>query len=412
MRIINSLFFRLILISIFLLVNTFDAEAQRRVRFVNVTSIEDWEDALVLARNNRRLIFVHVCSDLAQICNSMRQITFRDRELASYIQESFLPVYVDGNSEFGEVFRDRFDVNVYPVCLFITPGERVTRRLEGFQDRSTITEAGNRANIIYREYPRLREAFVAGGLSPSGLRTLIQLEVENEGTEAARPIFHHYINSKPKDKWMEVHNLELISMFGSAPGKDVYQFVKENRDALQVREGFDGAKYFENSFNRTLSLAIRNNDRTLLEKIETDIFVWSNDDNAAQQQMILEMYRTFYLRTENWDAYREHVTKIVNSTSSNAETVYALEARFIIENFTNKKALEIAVEMMEESIKTRNTLEKQLFVVQAMVNMQEFDQAIGRLQRIRSAISDPYDRPQIDQIISEVRRMQAEAKSE
>lgn len=408
----NSFFLRLFLISTLVFSYSFDAEAQRRVRFINVSSIEDWEDALVLARNNRRLIYAHVCNDFAQICNSMRQITFRDRELASYLQENFLPVYVDGNSEFGEVFRDRFDVSVYPVCLFITPGERVTRRLEGFQDRSTITEAGNRANIIYREYPRLREAFIEGGLSPSGLRTLIQLEVENEGTEAARPIFHHYINSKPKDKWMEPHNLELISMFGSAPGKDVYNFVLENQDALRVREGFDGPKYFENSYNRTLSLAIRNNDKSLLEKAETDIFIWSEDSNRAKLQMILEMYRTFYLRTENWDSYRQHVNKMVEATSTNAETVFALEARFIIENFTNTKALEIAVELMDESIKTRNTLEKQLFSVQALVNMGQFDPAIERLLRIRAAISDPYDRPQIDQIISEVRRMQSEAKSE
>jgi hypothetical protein len=407
----NSIFLRVFLISILVFSYTFDAEAQRRVRFINVSSIEDWEDILVLARNNQRLIYVHVCNDFAQICNSMRQITFRDRELASYLQEFFLPVYVDGNSEFGEVFRDRFDVSVYPVCLFITPGERVTRRLEGFQDRSTITEVGDRANIIYREYPRLREAFIEGGLSPSGLRTLIQLEVENEGTEAARPIFQHYIDSKPKDKWMEPHNLELISMFGSAPGEDVYNFVLENQDALRVKEGFEGLKYFENSYNRSLSLAIRNNDRSLLEKVETDIFIWSDDSNRAKLQMILEMYRTFYLRTENWDSYRQHVNKMVESTSTNAETVFALEARFIIENFSNKKALEIAVELMDESIKSRNTLEKQLFSVQALVNMGQFDSAIERLLIIRAAISDPYDRPQIDQIISEVRRMQSEVKS-
>jgi hypothetical protein len=321
-------------------------------------------------------------------------------------------VYVDGASEFGEVFLDRFDISVYPVILFITPGERVTSRLEGFQDRNTIQEAGNRANIIYREYPRLRQAYVEGGLSPAGFRTLIQLEVANEGTESARPLFREYIDSKPQDKWMEVHNLELISTFGSAPGEVVYTFVLHNADALKVREGFNGSKYFESSFNHGMTVAISNNNIELLRKMELDIFQWSDQSDSEMRQMIQEMYRTFYLRTENWDMYREQVRSMARTSSANSETVYALEARFIIENFTNRAALEIAVEFMEESIRSRNTIEKQLFVVQAMVNMQRFDPAIERLQTIRSAIPDPYDRPQIDQIISEVRRMKAEHESQ
>ncbi len=402
------------LLFVALLVNFFgfDAEAQRRVRFINVNSIEDWEEALELGKTNRRLLFVHVCNDMTQICNTMQQLTYRDRELTTYLREQFLPVYVDGASEFGEVFLDRFDISVYPVILFITPGERVTSRLEGFQDRNTIQEAGNRANIIYREYPRLRQAYVEGGLSPAGFRTLIQLEVANEGTESARPLFREYIDSKPQDKWMEVHNLELISTFGSAPGEVVYTFVLHNADALKVREGFNGSKYFESSFNHGMTVAISNNNIELLRKMELDIFQWSDQSDSEMRQMIQEMYRTFYLRTENWDMYREQVRSMARTSSTNSETVYALEARFIIENFTNRAALEIAVEFMEESIRSRNTIEKQLFVVQAMVNMQRFDPAIERLQTIRSAIPDPYDRPQIDQIISEVRRMKAEHESQ
>ncbi|MCC5916751.1 MAG: DUF255 domain-containing protein [Cryomorphaceae bacterium] len=401
---------RYLVVSLLLLAFSLPTEAQRRVRFIEVKNIEEWEDALEMAKDNKRLLFINICSGWSQVCKRLTSEVFNTRTMGRFISNNFVPIYIDGDSEFGDVWRDKYEVPGYPYLFYMTPGERIIERLEGYQLDSTIIESGRKAYLVYREYPRLREAYVQGGLSPKGWRTLIELELANEGPEGARPLFEEYISNKSKDKWRNGYNLALICTFGSAPGEEVYEFVLENRDNLRINPEFDGEKYFESSFNHSMALAVRRQDSTILQRLEDDIFSWSEVGGNQKSELAREMYRTYYLGIGDWTNFERIVNTIADNASSGRETVLALESRFLIENFMDADALKAAIRLMQKSVEARNTLEKQLFIVQALVNLKQFDDAIKQLQRVREAIKDPYDRPIIDEYISDVRRLKLEAE--
>jgi hypothetical protein len=385
-----------------------DMNAQRRVRFIEVSNIEEWEEVLETSRANRRLLFINVCSNWSEVCNFMSRNTFRDRELAKFITDDYVPVYIEAEGEFGEIWRDRYNADKFPVLVYMTPGERILTNLIGYQEKTTIMDSGRRAMTIYREYPRLRQAYIEKGLSSEGWRALISLELANEGPEGARPLFTEYIESKAKDRWDQGYNLELICTFGAAPGEDVYEYVKRNREQLRINPEFKADEYFENSFNHTMAVAVKKKDASILRKIEDDLFFWSDMNSDEKRDMVQEMYRTFYLRTGNWEKFEEMINDLADRASSGRETILALEARFLIENFMEPEAINVAIRLMEESIKARVTFEKYLFLAQAYVNLEKYDEAVAVLQKAREGLRDPYDQYEVDNYINRVRQIQVE----
>jgi thioredoxin-related protein len=387
-----------------------DAHAQRRVRFIEVNTIEEWEDVLELSRDNKRLMFINVCSPWSEVCTFMRSNTFRERELARFLVNDYIPVYIQGDSEFGAVWGDRYDVSAFPMMFYMTPGERIVARLEGYQEPQTIIDSGKRAMTVYREYPRLRRAYIEGGLSPKGFRELINLELANEGSESARPLFNELIAGKPKERWLNPENLELIVTFGSAPGEEIFAFIAENREQLLMNNDFNKATYFENSFNHTMAKAVRSKDIELLRRAEEQLFLFSNMNSDEQKEMIAEMYRTFHLRTGDWDAFGAHVEKMAKRATSE-ETVLALEARFIIENFLEPDALNTAISLMRKSIELRDRFTKRQYLADAYLKLKEFDKAVGVLQEAKDKIRDPYDQYEVDELIRQIRRFEREEAS-
>lgn len=401
---------RVILSLAFIILLQIDAFAQRRVRFIEVNNIEEWEDVLEMSKENKRLMFINVCSPWSEVCTFMRSNTFRDRELAGFLAEGFVPVYIQGDSEFGAVWTDRYDVNAFPMMFYMTPGERIVGQLEGFQERQTIIDSGKRAMTVYREYPRLRRAYIEGGLSSNGWRELINLELANEGSESARPLFNEFIADKPKDRWSNKKNIELIVIFGSAPGEVVFDYVASRRDQLVVNEYFNSQTFFENSFNHTMAKAVRNKDTKLLNRAEEELFLFTDMGSDEQREMIGEMYRTYYLRIGDWEAFKSHIKKIAKRGSSE-ETVLALEARFIIENFLEPDALNVALDLMKQSIELRDRFTKRQYLADAYLKLKQFDKAVKVLQEAKEKIRDPYDQYEIDELIRRIRQFEREEKS-
>ncbi|MCH8545835.1 MAG: DUF255 domain-containing protein [Cryomorphaceae bacterium] len=400
---------RLIISLALVIILQIDMHAQRRVRFIEVNTIEAWEDVLEMSKKNSRLLFINICSPWSEVCTFMRTNTFRDRELASFIMNDFIPVYIQGDSDFGEVWTDRYDVSAFPMMFFMTPGERVISRLEGYQEISTIIDSGKRSLTVYREYPRLRRAYIEGGLSPRGWRELINLELINEGQEGARPLFNEFIAEKDQSLWSSEENLKLIVTFGAAPGEDVFQWVVDNFENLRVNDHFNAKKFFDNSFNHTMSVAVRRKDINLLNKAELELFRFSNLNSEEQREMIHEMYRTYYLRIGDWDSFAKHVEKMA-SESSSEETVLALEARFIIENFLEEDALNEGIRLMRKSISLRDRFTKRQYLADAHLKLKQFDEAVQVMQEAKDKIADPYDRYEVDAIIRQIRAFEQEEK--
>lgn len=401
---------RLILSLALVILLQIDSYAQRRVRFIEVNTIEGWEDVLEMSKNNNRLLFINICSPWSEVCTFMRSNTFRDRELARFVMNDFIPVYIQGDSDFGEVWTDRYDVNAFPMMFYMTPGERVITRLEGYQEIQTIIDSGKRSLTVYREYPRLRRAYIEGGLSPRGWRELINLEIINEGQEGARPLFNEFIKQKEQSLWFNDENLKLIVTFGAAPGEDVFRWVVDNFERLRVNDNFNSRTFFDNSFNHTMALAVRINDINLLNRAEEELFRFSNLNSDEQRNMINEMYRTFYLRIGKWDAFASHVEKMA-SESSSEETVLALEARFIIENFFEEDALNAGIKLMKKSISLRDRFTKRQYLAEAHLKLKQFDEAVQVMQEAKDKIADPYDRYEVDDIIRQIREFEQEEKA-
>lgn len=400
---------RLIISLALVIILQIDLHAQRRVRFIEVNTIEAWEEVLEMSKINSRLLFINICSPWSEVCTFMRTNTFRDRELAGFIMNDFIPVYIQGDSEFGELWTDRYDVSAFPMMFYMTPGERVITRLEGFQERQTIIDSGKRSLTVYREYPRLRRAYIEGGLSPKGWRELINLELINEGQEGARPLFNEFIAQKEQSLWSNKENLRLIVTFGAAPGEDVFRWVVDNYENLRVNDDFNSKSFFDNSFNHTMSVAVRRKDINLLKRAEEELFRFGNLSTDEQRDMIHEMYRTFYLRTGQWDAFANHVEKMA-SESSSEETVLALEARFIIENFLEEDALNAGIKLMRKSISLRDRFTKRQYLAEAYLKLKQYDEAVQVMQEAKDKIADPYDRYEVDAIIRQIRQFEQEEK--
>jgi len=106
----------------------------------------DWRNALALAKQSHKPVFVDAYASWCVPCQQMRQTTFKNRHIADYFNAHYINVTIDVEKNAGKLFADQYQVATYPTLLFINEDGRVIKRMEGFIDAKDLISASSALN--------------------------------------------------------------------------------------------------------------------------------------------------------------------------------------------------------------------------------------------------------------------------
>ena len=125
-------------------------QSRASIAWVNTKTTADVDSAFSTAKAGKKPVFLFWTAAWCPPCNHVKSTIFTRNEFIAKSQ-SFVPVYIDGDTPSGQALGKRFNVSGYPTMVLLTAEGNEVTRLEGA--------------IEPAKYMQLLERGLAGGAS-------------------------------------------------------------------------------------------------------------------------------------------------------------------------------------------------------------------------------------------------------
>lgn len=101
-----------------------------------------WEEALQLAKDTDKILFLEVSTDWCGYCKRMKKNVYSDQAVAAYYNENFVNFSADAEKGEGIAIKQQFGVKGYPTLVFIKPDGSVIEKKSGYRNADSFIELG------------------------------------------------------------------------------------------------------------------------------------------------------------------------------------------------------------------------------------------------------------------------------
>jgi thioredoxin-related protein len=237
------------------------------------------------AKKSNKMIFVDAFATWCGPCKRMTDITFKDAEVISFVNEHFVCLKLDMERGEGIGFARKYQVAAYPTLLFTDQSGKMLHSDAGYKDADMFLELCRTALQPDERLAGLDEKFSNGQLAAESLlryiekRAILMNASQDKAVDA-------YLSLLPD--WKQDAVMDFIMRYVSNPGSLGFRFLLDNKKSFVSRYGASAVNgRIENLLYEELT---RGNHRSGIEAMEKNIRqVYS--ENAER---LISRYKTTY----------------------------------------------------------------------------------------------------------------------
>ncbi len=299
-----------------------------------------WEEALVKAEAEGKLIFVDAYTTWCGPCKRMSANVFPVAEVGDVFNANFINVKLDMEKAESTSFRKVHPVRAYPTLLWINGKDEAVHTSVGGKTVDKLISVANEAIAKQDDIETLASAWEAGDRDPKLAFTYIRALVRRQ--EPHLKTANDYLRSQKDLNSPE--NLSIIQVAATNADSRIFDLLLKNKSAIIALNGQD-------SFDATVKSAVKATKARALEYkdpslLETAVKKLSAVDPTAGKQLALE--GKFEMDAKGTDekafvkSMKNYLKKGVSGDANRLQAVYqvAANSKFI----GSDKVLDMAVE--------------------------------------------------------------------
>lgn len=124
-----------------------------------------WEEALMKAKAEDRIIFVDAFTTWCGPCKRMAANTFPDPAVGEFFNQHFISMKIDMEKEMGLEFKKKFPVSSYPTLFFIDANQQVIQKAVGARVPADLITLAESIIAKYDKSTKYAKAYEAGDRS-------------------------------------------------------------------------------------------------------------------------------------------------------------------------------------------------------------------------------------------------------
>lgn len=103
--------------------------------------VGEYAVSLEKARRDHKNIMLHFYANWCPPCKKMRKVTFSNKTLVEKLNNEFINIKMNVDSQDGRMQAARFGVNGFPVVILMDTSEQILYRHTGFVEASVLMQA-------------------------------------------------------------------------------------------------------------------------------------------------------------------------------------------------------------------------------------------------------------------------------
>lgn len=318
-------------LGIFLFLNV----AAQKVDFTEVKSSKDWDQILTNAKSQHKNIFLDIYATWCGPCKKMDAEVYSDSSVAVYYNSTFVPARINGETEFGRVLAQKYNLTAYPSMYFVGPDGSMFYSIIGYHEGPYMIQTGDKVASDGSRLYKLSEKFSNNTISRDETEQYLKILNEFGQTEKIREIARNSIKNFTLSDYLDPKNRNIIIYSEGDMESDPPKTILAHADSMLKIWGKDTLNsYLTQVFNETMGRAIQNKDSLLMEKIITGFIpVFMQNAPAMIQQAGLTTRKIYFAELKDWKNYISAVEGYYDSIegSNNPDFLYK-EAYYIVEN--------------------------------------------------------------------------------
>jgi len=387
-----------------------------------------YEEALALAEQENKLVFVDVWTTWCGPCIVMQETVFPLPEVGDYFNSRFVNYELDAEDEDqnGPEISAQFEINIVPTYLILDgTGNELGRATGSGTPDQFIAMIGRILGEVESEFDDMRARYIAGERSPEFIQQYLMdaivekalktntdsqdLSTSDEPIPEAdnySQIANEYFSSRPHSELINATDARLIMhyRFSEPRGEELVEFVIENYDAfLAVSSDSAMTQFVLDATLGAVATAARAGDEKFLNYVEAldvnplkkavDYERNRNPNSRLLPERIKYSWEAdFLIATEDWDGvhelYKGRLEKRGDAATANN---YKWAARNLIQS-PNPDHQEVALSWAERSYELDSTdLWVVLDYIDALAVVEQYDKARTIAKEFRSSLTESAD---------------------
>jgi len=329
-----------------------------------------WKEAVELAKQNDKLIFVDANTSWCGPCKRMAANVFTQEKVGDFFNGRFINMKID--MEKGDVdFRAKYSVRAYPTLLFINGEGEIIKKKVGGQRADGLIKLGREALSLYENVDEMDELFAQGKNDATFLRKYVKA-LNNAGKPSAKAA-NQYLRAQ-KDLTTKENLLFIYDAVNSADSR-VFDLLIKHRAAIEeLKSKKEVNKLIKSACNKTVETAIEFQDANLLAEAKSKMKA-NNPAEAKEFGYLADM--KYYAATRDSEKYlkaaKKYAKKIVKKDASKQNKL----AMDIYKAFPkDAKALDLATSLAKKSANTGGLWEYYFAYAQLLAEAKDYPKAI------------------------------------
>ena len=377
------------------------------IRFKDIKTQQEWDEAFALAKAENKLVFVDVYTDWCTYCHKLDNEVYTDDELADFFNENFINLKFDAETEFGYPLTIKYDVSGYPKLLFLTDDKGVFESIDGFVPTEALMGYGKNVSSSWNSLPDLMQKYFADQLNRDEQLELIGI-LEKTDLDKAEILAEKYIAGMSEEDYEDIEVLWLVSRFQNHLTSEPFKYISQNKASIiKIHGKSEYDDYLKSVYNDNLNLAIKYDDNDLLQKLVDDILPEFLEKSEIAEAAYITR-KLYYRERREFDNYKTEVRTFISNQGkekNKAELLFQ-SAMEIIESFEINVMYSFATELLAESI----GIDDKYFEATALLGytngmLENYKEADKNLAKAKSLASDNEEKEMVENLIEAIEQM-------
>lgn len=339
-----------LLFTLFLLIGGMPLQAQG-IEFYHGS----WEDALLKAEQEDKIIFVDAFAEWCGPCKRMARDVFPQEEVGAFFNRHFINMKIDMEKGMGLEFRKKYPVSAFPTLFFIGPDGEIVQKAKGAQRVDGLIQLGKTALSKADNLEEYQAQYEEGKRDPGFIYRYVKA-LNNAGESSLR-VANEYFDTAP-DLSKEL-NLKLLFEAVTEADSKLFSMLTERREPVEAIVGKQAvADQLRRACEATLEKALKYDSEMLFEEV---IDKASDHLGKEAQAFELRAQLAFYKSRGQGKDYRKAAKKYAKKCIKDDPEALATLAKNMSEAFRNdakvlSEAVGIAGEAAAQTSKYQHVL--------------------------------------------------------
>ena len=305
-----------------------------------------WEEALELANQEDKIIFVDAYTTWCGPCKRMAKLVFTDESVGQFYNRNFVCLKIDMEKEDGLAFQRKYPVSAYPTLYYIAGDGKVVHVTKGGRQAEQFIDLGKTAISKNDRSGDYTEAYEKGDRDPKLVYNYIK--ALNKAGKPTLKIANDYINSQ-KDLTTE-HNLKFILEATTEADSRIFSLLTEYQAKIEAVTSKEAVRAkIERACEKTAHKAIEFQTESLLTEAKEKM-TKHYPEKAANFSYVYDML--FYRSTGDVKNYLKTSDSYVKKEVKGNAKLLDIVAVEILKHFSeDTKAMKQAEKYAEKASK-------------------------------------------------------------